>query len=499
MRLGRELDKCIKSLLLKQAPLATVNDMTDLANQTDAAKGRAMTDTKIGSTAIVRMRNGEDALALLLGGDAAPIAVRHGTQAGTLLPGVFVEAEDGALAARLAHGGHGVRRIEIPTDAAARQAFFASWASQGDLARRGLGIGLLLLPLAACGGGGGGGTGTVATTTTGFVIDGYIAGATVFRDGNGNRQLDGGEVSTTSGTVAPDIGRFTLGGNLSQQIVAIGGTDVSTGDAFRGVLIAPAGATVVTPLTTLVSILMSSTGGGLSQSAALAEVRAALGLNAGDENLILSTDPIATNNIRLAKAGAQLGNIFNAVGAAAGGDAATQQAAAFNIARELAVTIRDAPGTVSLADLSVLNTAVTNANVTLSAADRQAVAAKNQRLNGADIDTIAEINTVQQTPTPSEIAVDRTARTVTLTFTEQLDAANPPPTSAFEVTTQIGGVATTNAVQSVVVSGKTVTLTLTTPFDAGQVDVRYTDPTAGNDVAAIQDTAGNDALTFTSG
>jgi hypothetical protein len=51
----------------------------------------------------------------------------------------------------------------------------------------------------------------------------------------------------------------------------------------------------------------------------------------------------------------------------------------------------------------------------------------------------------------------------------------------------------------VVVSGKTVTLTLTTPFDAGQVDVRYTDPTAGNDAAAIQDTAGNDALTFTSG
>ncbi|WP_215902152.1 SwmB domain-containing protein, partial [Acinetobacter bereziniae] len=52
-------------------------------------------------------------------------------------------------------------------------------------------------------------------------------------------------------------------------------------------------------------------------------------------------------------------------------------------------------------------------------------------------------------------------------------------------------------VTGVTVVGSTVVLTLGTAVTAGQaVEVGYTDPTAGNDVNAIQDAAGNDAASL---
>ncbi|MGD9925897.1 MAG: Ig-like domain-containing protein, partial [Pseudorhodoplanes sp.] len=77
------------------------------------------------------------------------------------------------------------------------------------------------------------------------VSDGYISGATVFVDANGNGELDGGESSTTTDAT----GAFTLAG--SGQLVAFGGTDISTGLPFAGKLLAPSGSIVITPLTTL--------------------------------------------------------------------------------------------------------------------------------------------------------------------------------------------------------------------------------------------------------
>jgi len=85
---------------------------------------------------------------------------------------------------------------------------------------------------------------------------------------------------------------------------------------------------------------------------------------------------------------------------------------------------------------------------------------------------------------------------VTLTYNEALDAANPPATTDFAVT--VGGVG--NVVTVVAITGSTVTLTLTTAVPTGSaVQVTYTDLTTGNDASAIQDAAGNDALGFTTG
>ncbi|WP_340670738.1 VCBS domain-containing protein [Bradyrhizobium ottawaense] len=85
-------------------------------------------------------------------------------------------------------------------------------------------------------------------------IDGYIGGATVFADANNNGILDAGEAHTTTRA----DGSFTLAGG-SGPLVSIGGVDISTGLQVAGVLRAPEGSTVITPLTTLIAALVDST------------------------------------------------------------------------------------------------------------------------------------------------------------------------------------------------------------------------------------------------
>ena len=83
------------------------------------------------------------------------------------------------------------------------------------------------------------------------VSDGHIAGALVFEDLDGDKTFDDGEKSTYTDA----NGDFYLAG-VTGPLVAIGGTDISTGLAFTGTLTAPAGSTVLSPLTTLVQSLM---------------------------------------------------------------------------------------------------------------------------------------------------------------------------------------------------------------------------------------------------
>ncbi|MDD2863331.1 MAG: Ig-like domain-containing protein [Methylococcales bacterium] len=82
--------------------------------------------------------------------------------------------------------------------------------------------------------------------TTGKAIDGYLSGATVFADTNGNGVWDAGEAKT----ITDDKGDFKLT-NAKGTIIASGGTDLTSGKAFSGTLKAPAGSKVVTPLTTI--------------------------------------------------------------------------------------------------------------------------------------------------------------------------------------------------------------------------------------------------------
>ena len=85
-------------------------------------------------------------------------------------------------------------------------------------------------------------------------------------------------------------------------------------------------------------------------------------------------------------------------------------------------------------------------------------------------------------------------------FSETLDGSNRPPVSAFTVTAG-GNTITNNSTSQVPGSSDGVALSFSPPYiRQGQaVVVTYTDPTAGDDANAIQDTAGNDAATFTTG
>ena len=170
--------------------------------------------------------------------------------------------------------------------------------------------------------------GPTVETVAGQVVDGYIANATVFRDANGNGELDEGEVFGTT-----DInGNFSLTGG-SGPLIALGGTDVSTGLAFEGVLKAPEGATVITPLTTLVQQLVE---GGADAGAAETQVKEALGIDEGFD--LNNTDPVAaaadgdTEALEVVKAGIQVANTATQVKAALEGAGATDTEAASNAA-----------------------------------------------------------------------------------------------------------------------------------------------------------------------
>ncbi|MCU0545457.1 MAG: S8 family serine peptidase, partial [Oscillatoriaceae cyanobacterium Prado104] len=137
----------------------------------------------------------------------------------------------------------------------------------------------------------------------GFVIDGYIAGATVFFDANKNGVLDAGEPSATTG----DNGEYDLdldsnifdknqNGELDPEegnIVAFGGIDTATGLPLETPVTAPPYATVVTLLTSLVADLIDK---GIESDRAESLVKSALSIPANVD--ITNLDPIAaTENV----------------------------------------------------------------------------------------------------------------------------------------------------------------------------------------------------------
>ena len=124
--------------------------------------------------------------------------------------------------------------------------------------------------------------------------------------------------------------------------------------------------------------------------------------------------------------------------------------------------------------------------------------------NGGSVSDTFDItvaaDTTPPTLTSAEVDVGE-GMGVSFEFSENLQGSNPPPASAFTVT--VDGSAAT--VSSVGVPGSLVPqnqlfLTVSPVITQGQaVVVSYTDPTASDDASAIQDVAGNDAASFTTG
>ena len=158
----------------------------------------------------------------------------------------------------------------------------------------------------------------------GIVADGYISGATVFIDLNGNGELD---KELEPYTLSDDKGNFALTSIKSDAaIIAEGGTDTSTNTFFGGQMKAPNGSTVINPLTTLIETMVS---GGLvdTYEEANDELVEVLGLEdviLGDEESINLTnydplqkavDPESTDEdkeiaLTVAQAAIQVGSII---------------------------------------------------------------------------------------------------------------------------------------------------------------------------------------------
>ncbi len=150
-------------------------------------------------------------------------------------------------------------------------------------------------------------TGISSILYSGKLIDGYIAGSTVFIDSNNNGSLDIGENSTTTDA----NGDFSFTGLTQTEldagpIVAFGGTDISTGLPFEGFYTAPTGSTTVSPLSTLLHELVKD---GLTESEAEDLIATTFGL---DTNIdLLNYDPIQEQNPQVQIVAVQIANLVN--------------------------------------------------------------------------------------------------------------------------------------------------------------------------------------------
>lgn len=144
-----------------------------------------------------------------------------------------------------------------------------------------------------CGGGGGGSSAPTTTNTTysGSVADGYISGATVCLDINANGTCDSTEPTATTDA----NGGYTISTTATipagTKLIASGGTDTYTNQAFTGTLISPIDLKDGTknhlnPLTTLVA---SSTSSTTTTQTALNNVATELGIDAS----MIQADPFA--------------------------------------------------------------------------------------------------------------------------------------------------------------------------------------------------------------
>ena len=213
--------------------------------------------------------------------------------------------------------------------------------------------------VAACGGGGGGGSTVAYSPASGTLVDGYLNFAKVVCDLNENGKYDAGEpVTYTSNT---GDGKFTFNPGCGHSV--LGGVDgtgssADTGLPFVGLLRAPAGATVVTPLTTLLAAGMTP-----------AQVTTALNLPAGTD--LLNIDPAATNSDGSLKNAALLKKTLavqqllqkttELVNGLAGmsGSVATE-AVYTQVAQALATTLKSGPALISGDATPVMNSSVVN-------------------------------------------------------------------------------------------------------------------------------------------
>ncbi|MGV1046111.1 beta strand repeat-containing protein, partial [Limnohabitans sp.] len=272
-----------------------------------------------------------------------------------------------------------------------------------------LGGGLLLL----AGGGGGGGSSTTTqpppppvNLLSGTGIDGYIAHALVWRDLNGDGTWNSGEDYTftdakgdfsgltgTGGTIrltglAPDL-RAVLVDAPTQDTV-----DISTGQAFTGVLSAPDGAAVITPLTSLIAAALANNPDATAAEIAQAQsdVLKSLGIDPSAGVDLMNFDPLAT---------AATTDTSTAAGQALMTATLEVQKAALQVANLLKVA-QEAAGSAGVTDMAAVSAAV-SASIASAVAGGQKLDFSSSALIGDALTAVQGVVLQEQGNTPEAL------------------------------------------------------------------------------------------------
>ena len=240
----------------------------------------------------------------------------------------------------------------------------------------------------------------VPQSSSGVVADGYVAGAKLYIDRNNDGIATADE---DTGLTTDSQGNFsgTLYG--TGALIAVGGTNVDTGLSNTMVLRAPEGATVINPITTLVSAYMQDS----SATAAEAQtaVSSAFGLTASGVNLLT----------------------FDALASTATPEAAATALAVQQVNAQLAVTTT-VSGTTTSTVMSNLVTAIDAAPATPINLSDTTVLTQVTGLTGTQATTLSTNNSSIQTSTDLA-AVSTTQLAAVQTFAGTTDVVAPQTAS----------------------------------------------------------------------
>lgn len=313
---------------------------------------------------------------------------------------------------------------------------------------------------------GGSSSGGSSVSTKGTVVDGYVSGANVYLANSD------GSCSTTVAGTTDSSGNYTLSVAAPNGICAAGGTDLSTGKPLVGTLQAPAGSTVVTPLTTMFAYALKSNPNLTESSFATS-----LGLTLSPGQSLLTLDPLSAGApSNLEQVGAAIQTLIASIATSLGGSA---NAGAVYGDVVNAVLSAVSSGSVNLATLAASGNFSSIAATVATTAQTNVASDPSLAGNSALLASVAAI-------TPAQLTADANAAASSASSSA---ASNSPPPAAF---TELAAV----TANSGAVTGTVQPVQTTTPAYDSQLTIPHG---AFNNVTFTLATATGNALVSSTG
>ena len=292
-------------------------------------------------------------------------------------------------------------------------------------------------------------------STVGTAVDGYIEGATVFADANNNGVLDAGEAQT----ITDSRGQFVLQGG-SGPLVLIGGVDTSTGLQFRGMLQAPNGYSVITPLSTLVAAQLPQNATSADLQTAEQMVLTSLGVSLSAGQSLATLDPVAgalagdPSASAAFLANAKIADTVTMLGAAlSGATGASAQAATTAVVQALARQIIASGGQpLDLTDTNQIGGLLTAADQSIDPAGQNPLGAAFVAATDTVVQSSNQLIQSSSASGASEVQFVSKAETVAQGGTSgalQNLPANPTPSQVDDLTQSYTGSALAEAVDTI--------------------------------------------------